>query len=144
MTPNSDSVRSAIALAEAGSDTSTGMLMAVPPSAAICLATPSAASALMSATTTAAPSRANASAYAWPMPPPEPVTMATLFSNLTLFLSGRPATYYTLNAKSGVITGHSHLDRCRNSFGFQVLLETGQTHLAAVPGLLVTAEGRIG
>src|ERR1700733_3595034 len=144
MPPNSASVRSAIALADSGSDTSTGMLMAVPPSAAICLATPSAASALISATTTAAPSRASASAYAWPMPPPDPVTMATLSSNLTLFLSGRLATYHTLSANSRVINGHSRLNRCRNSLGFQVLLETVQTHLAAVPGLLVTAEGRIG
>ncbi len=62
MPPSSASVRSAIALAESGSDTSTGTLIAVPPSATICLATPSAASALMSATTTAAPSRASASA----------------------------------------------------------------------------------
>src|ERR1700759_783922 len=100
------------------------MLMAVPPSAAICLATPSAASALMSAPTTAAPSRARCSAYAWPMPPPDPVTMATLFSNLTLWAP--------------------LVNRCRNGFGFQVLLETGQTHFAAVPGLLVAAEWRVG
>jgi hypothetical protein len=62
MPPNSASVRSAIALAESMSDTSTGTLIAVPPSAMICLATRSAPSALISATTTAAPSRANASA----------------------------------------------------------------------------------
>lgn len=36
--------------ADAGSDTSTGMLMAVPPSATICLATASAASTIWSTT----------------------------------------------------------------------------------------------
>src|ERR1700684_1056124 len=60
------------------------------------------------------------------MPPPDPVTMATLFSNLTVFLSGL------------------RLDRCRNGFDLQVLLETGETHLAPVAGLLVPAEGRVG
>src|SRR3984957_2721361 len=61
------------------------------------------------------------------MPPPDPVTMATLFSNRPmLFLSGL------------------RLDRCRNGFDFQVLLETCETHLASVARLLVTAEGRVG
>src|ERR1700735_533281 len=57
------------------------------------------------------------------MPPPDPVTMATLFSNLTVFLSGL------------------RLDRCRNGFDLQVLFETGETHLAPVAGLLVPTEG---
>src|SRR6202046_4879791 len=59
------------------------------------------------------------------MPPPDPVTMATLFSNLTVFLSGL------------------RLDRCRNGFDFQVFLEAGETHLAPVAGLLVPTEGRV-
>src|ERR1700734_338566 len=59
------------------------------------------------------------------MPPPDPVTMATLFSNLTVFLSGL------------------RLDRCRNGFDLQVLFETGETHLAPVAGLLVPTEGRV-
>src|SRR6516225_5193767 len=58
------------------------------------------------------------------MPPPDPVTMATLFSNRML--------------RAPLV------NRCRNSLGFQILLETGQTHLATVSGLLVSAERRIG
>jgi hypothetical protein len=49
-----------MAFAESSSETSTGTAIAVPPSATICLATPSAASTLVSATTTDAPSRASA------------------------------------------------------------------------------------
>src|SRR5579859_4407947 len=53
------------------------MESACPPAARTCSAVPSALAALMSATTTHAPSRANSSAEAWPMPEPAPVTTAT-------------------------------------------------------------------
>ena len=81
MPPNSESVCAAISLAESGSDTSTRTASALPPSPLMPSATFCAPSTLMSATTTAAPSRASASAYAWPMPPPAPVTMATFSLN---------------------------------------------------------------
>ncbi|SKV07025.1 Uncharacterised protein [Mycobacteroides abscessus subsp. abscessus] len=127
MPPNSLAALSAMAIAESGSETSTPAKMALPPSATICLATPSPTSALISATTTAAPSRASACAYASPMPCAAPVTMATLLSNSPIILSS------------------SLLFHCRrNDFGFQIFLETGHTHLPAVARLLVSAEGCVG
>src|ERR1700757_3390023 len=144
MPPNSASVRSAMALADAGSETSTGMASAVPPSATICLATRSPASALMSATTAAAPSRASASAYAWPMPPAEPVTIGTLLSNCPmLFLPCRMWTYCTLFAEMGVTTPRSALYRFGDDLGLQVLFEARYTHLAAHARLFVAAERHV-
>src|SRR5947209_10019981 len=57
------------------------------------------------------------------MPPAAPVTMATLPSNRPMIIPP--------------------LCRLGDELGFQVFLETGQTHLAADSGLLVAAERRV-
>ncbi len=67
-----------MARAESGSATSTRIDSADPPADTMPAATPAALSSAMSATITAAPAAARPSAYACPMPPPDPVTMATL------------------------------------------------------------------
>src|SRR6195952_2989720 len=61
------------------------------------------------------------------MPPPDPVTIATLSLNCSPY---RPTDV--------------SLIRCRgNGLGLEVLLEAGDSHLPADAGLLVTAEGHV-
>ena len=81
MPPNSASVLGGHLLGGVGVGHVDPHASALPPSPLMPSATFWAPSVLMSATTTAAPSRASASAYAWPIPPPAPVTIATFSLN---------------------------------------------------------------
>src|SRR6476619_3917731 len=79
------------------------------------------------------------------MPPPAPVTIATFSSNCIVFLSVRVLGYDAVFASTRDTTPHStRLDPCGNGFGFEIFLETGEPHLPADAGLLVSAERHVG
>src|SRR5215208_2989037 len=81
------------------------------------------------------------------MPPPAPVTIATLSSNCPIVFLPlcRVASYCTLFGSSRDISGHSaRLDARCDDLLFQVFLETGEPHFPADAGLLVSTERHVG
>src|SRR5215207_6377603 len=107
MPPNSSTAARATSGGLASSPMSSATAMARPCCSPISLATRSAPPRLMSATTTAAPSAARRLAYPSPMPPPEPVTTATLSSNRPIDTPGaRPApVWLTYTCAAVLATG---------------------------------------
>src|SRR5262245_35478394 len=107
MPPNDSTARAASAAVDAGDDTSTSAKTASCPAARISDATRSPFCFSISATTTFAPFAASAFAYASPMPPPEPVTTATLpaMPGNILFSSVHAAV---IAHQEGLLRAHDH------------------------------------
>src|SRR5829696_4661154 len=104
MPPNSSTAACATSGGLRSSPMSSATAMARPCCSAISLATLSAPARLMSATTTAAPSAARRLAYPSPMPPPEPVTTATLSSNRPIDTPGaRPTPVWITYTRASVL-----------------------------------------
>src|ERR1700684_3460788 len=78
------------------------------------------------------------------MPPPDPVTTATLFSNRMSPFPPKVPLWRAVRAETSHRCEVLSTDRCGNNFGLEVLLEARQAHLPADAGLLVTAERRVG
>src|SRR5262245_41207174 len=108
MPPNCETAAPASAWVEACEETSTSAKAACPPAARISEATFSPRCLSISATTTFAPASPSAFAYASPMPPPEPVTIATLPEipgNMLRSLSVRSAA---VAHQEGLLRAHHH------------------------------------
>src|SRR5579875_823390 len=77
------------------------------------------------------------------MPPPEPVTMATLFSNR---MSPFPPSGHLVHVdrENPCLAWPLASHRGGDDLRLEVFLEPGQAHLPAVTGLLVSTERRVG